>query len=576
MPDWAKDAVWYQVFPERFRNGSRANDPRNDTIPGWRITSWGRDWYAQDAWERKRGGFFKSVFDRRYGGDLIGLREKLDYLQDLGVNALYLNPIFHAPSLHKYDASSLHHVDPFLGPDPEGDLRAIAAANETEDPATWIWTAADRYFLDLVAELHRRGLRVILDGVFNHTGRGFFAFQNLLQRGRTSRYADWYKIDRWNADGSFAYTGWFGHASLPEFRQTPDNLAQPVRRYLFDITRRWMAPAGDAAAGIDGWRLDVAFCLPHGFWRGWRKHVKSIRADAYLTAEIVTVAPEWLRGDEFDAVMNYAWLYPSYAFFSGAAGARQTRSDLDRLRRAYDPDVTLVLQNLLDSHDVGRIASMLANPGLPIREFQQYFETSRVHDRPQFDTRRPTKKVLDRLRQLAVFQMTYPGAPMLYYGTEVGMWGANDPCDRQPMLWDDVVYEPETHTFSGRCKARARKPDLKLFAFFRELIALRNAHPALRRGTLSWVRQADDRVLAFRRTYRGERILVVINAGTDRAWLPKRSPARYLSTGGVVGKPGRAGVEPGGWAVLVEAPPARNIVVKNRKSSDRSGGRTDR
>ena len=148
VPAWAQDAVWYQIFPERFRNGNRANDPQpadftDQPMPGWRIVPWGMEWYGRDRWEQGQD-FRKTVFLRRYGGDLVGVRQKLGYLRDLGINAIYLNPIFHAPSLHKYDASCFHHIDPSFGPDRAGDLRALAAARETEDPKTWIWTAADR------------------------------------------------------------------------------------------------------------------------------------------------------------------------------------------------------------------------------------------------------------------------------------------------------------------------------------------------------------------------------------------------------------------------------------------------
>ncbi len=274
VPDWAKDAIWYQVFPDRFRNGDPRNDPRLEDItgrdvPGWAVCPWGMDWYGRAPWEPQVGDFFKSVYLRRFGGDLMGLREKLGYLQDLGVNAIYLNPIFMAPSLHKYDASCLHHVDPTLGPDRDGDLQLIARAGETENAGTWIWTAADRYFVDLVADIHRRGMRVILDGVFNHVGTGFFAFRDVQRNGRKSRYSKWFSITRWNGDGTFEYAGWFGHKGLPELARTDNDMAPPVRKYLFDITRRWMDPNGDGdpSDGVDGWRLDVAFCVPHGFWR---------------------------------------------------------------------------------------------------------------------------------------------------------------------------------------------------------------------------------------------------------------------------------------------------------------------
>lgn len=558
VPSWAADAIWYQLFPERFRNGSPDNDPRTAGPPGWKVSPWGQDWYRRQAWEKRRGGFFDAVFDRRFGGDLIGVREKLDYLQDLGVNAIYLNPVFQAPSLHKYDAACLHHVDPSFGPDRDGDLRAIAAANETEDPATWIWTSADRYLIDLVADLHRRGMRVILDGVFNHAGRDFFAFRDLLSRGRASRYRNWFRITKWNDDGTFDYAGWFGHASLPEFARTHDNLAAPVRRYIFDITRRWMAPFGDPRDGIDGWRLDVAFCVPDGFWRAWRLHAKSINPESCLTAEIVTRARRWLRGDQFDAVMNYAWLFPTFNFFAPLetpATADGLARELDSVRRTCRAGTHLALQNLLDSHDTGRIATMLANARRPLATFEEYFAAARPTDGSAPGTRKPSRRVYAILRQMIVFQMTCPGAPMLYYGTEAGMWGANDPCNRQPMLWDDIRHEPETHTLRGRCRPSGRQPDAALFRFCRRLIVLRKAHTSLRRGSIRWLRTGQDRLLAYERRLGRERIIVLLNASDTTVRHAIKGPARSLSTGGGIVSPGRVVLKRRGWIVLLLSSP---------------------
>lgn len=560
VPDWAKDAVWYQIFPERFRNGCPASNPRvedfsSKPVPGWKIMPWGGDWYAQQPWERKRGDFFHSVYLRRYGGDLVGIYDKLDYLQSLGINAIYLNPVFHAPSLHKYDGSSFHHVDPAFGPDREGDLRRIARARETEDPATWIWTAADKFLLKLIKEVHRRGMRIILDGVFNHTGRDFFAFRDLLAKGRDSRYRDWYRLKHWNEDGTFEYEGWFGHGSLPELARTAESLAGPVEQYVFDITRRWMDPDGDGdpSDGIDGWRLDVAFCVPHGFWRKWRTHVKRINPEAYLTAEIVTLAKDFLKGDQFDAVMNYMWLFPVVSFFGDARAAMSAtdcRKQLDMVRKAYPPEVTYVQQNLFDSHDVGRVLSMFNNPEiLPIENFDQYFNLSRVKHGGNFRTTKPRAAAVRALKQAVIFQMTYPGAPMIYYGTEVGMWGANDPCDRQAMLWSDVTYAPEQQTPKGRVRPRARKPDLNLLAFYRRAIAMRHREVGLRRGTIKWIKHGDARVLAFERAGPGERILVVLNAGRKAVAVDVPFTGLDLWLGRTLTK-GRKLVAARGWLVV--------------------------
>ena len=559
-PDWAADAIWYQIFPERFRNGSPGSHPRvsdisDRPIPGWKVSPWGLDWYRQEAWERRLGPFQRSVFQRRFGGDLVGVREKLGYLQDLGVNALYLNPVFWAPSLHKYDAACLHHVDPTLGPDRAGDLRRLAHARETENPASWIWTSADRCLLDLVADAHRRGMRVILDGVFNHTGTWFFAFRDLKRNGHRSRYADWYRVTKWKRDGSFDYLGWFGHAGLPELNRDEKSLARPVEEYIFNITRRWMDPDGDGdpSDGVDGWRLDVAFCVPHGFWKRWHKVVKGINPQAYTTGEVVGYAEDFLRGDEFDAVMNYMWLYPTLGFFSPSdqplpAGA--LRRSLEALRRRYPRATGYALQNLLDSHDTGRVLTMLENACPPFENWDAFFNYSRVGQQPGLKTTRPGPKALAALQQMIVFQMTALGAPMLYYGTEVGLWGANDPDNRQPMLWADVRHEPESHTPAGRCPARRRAPDLNLFRFVRQAIAFRKAHPALRRGDLRWVAAGDERMLVFERRGEGEAIRVILNASDQSKKVRLERKARVLWGARRRVRPGMLTLPPRSWLVL--------------------------
>lgn len=560
VPDWAKDAVWYQVFPERFRNGCPDSNPRlEDTgmgqVPGWEISPWGSEWYGQQDWEKKQGRFFRSVYSRRYGGDLVGVIQKLDYLAELGINAIYLNPVFTAQSLHKYDGSCFHHVDPTFGPDRAGDLKALERAAETEDPSTWIWTRADLCLLELLEKAHQRGIRVILDGVFNHTGRAFFAFQDLLKNGKDSRYRDWYIINRWYKDGTFSYKGWFNFKGLPEFGRDEENLVPPVREYIYHATERWMKPvvAGQEREGIDGWRLDVAFCVPPAFWRGWRKHVKALNAEAYITGEIVSYGDDYVQGDMFDAVMNYMWLYAAVNFFTPdkheLSSVEKLQADLDEIRRRYPDEVQFVVQNLLDSHDVARIATMLANPQAATRSWDDYFESTRVKNFPELKTSRPDNRVWSALKQVVMFQMTYLGAPMLYYGTEVGMWGANDPCNRQPMLWDDVSYEPETKAYRGGTGPTIRQPDQALFAFFQKAIRMRKEHPVLNRGSLTWMESGHSRVLAFARAHDGNRVLVYLNASDEPvdcevpvggACLWSREPVQQ----------GLYTVEPRGWLVV--------------------------
>jgi len=563
VPAWARDAVWYQIFPERFRNGCPASNPCRDDFaiappPNWRVSPWRQDWYRQEDWEAANGNFYSSVYARRFGGDLIGVWNKLDYLSDLGINAIYLNPVFKAPSLHKYDGSSFHHIDPTFGPDRAGDEKMLARASETEDPSTWIWTAADRYFIELVREVHRRDMRIIIDGVFNHSGCEFFAFKDLLRRGKASRYNDWYRIAKWHKNGRFRWKGWFGHKSLPEFARQHGTLCPPVKKYIFDITRRWMDPAGDGSLsdGVDGWRLDVAYCLPHTFWKEWRSHVRAINSTAFLCAEIVSTASEYLQGDEFDAVMNYAWTRPVLSFFAPGREkplpARLFRQRLQRLLKARPEPVNHVLQNLLDSHDACRVLTMLENPAVPRTTWNQYFGATRVAEHPDLATTYPGQLSRQVLRQLVIFQMTYIGAPMIYYGTEVGMWGANDPDCRQPMLWDDISFEPEERTVDTQTSATPRGPDNELLAFYRKAIALRHAWTALRTGGLRWLDTHSSRLLGFTRHWKETEIMVVLNAGDKALDYQVHSPRMDLWTGAPVRAAETVTVPNRGWRILLK------------------------
>lgn len=532
VPQWAKDVVWYQIFPERFRNGDPNNDPKiedlreDHPIEGWKIKEWGSDWYEMDQWEKDNfKSVFQSIFSRRYGGDLQGIIDKLDYLEDLGITAIYLNPVFRAPSLHKYDGSSFHHIEETFGPDPEGDRILIEKANETEDPSTWVWTSADLLFLKLVKEAHKRKIRIIIDGVFNHSGRHFFAFQDIIKKGKDSRYTQWYAINRWDkrSPDGFYYTAWFGVHSLPEFKRDEKNLNPQYKQYIFDITRRWMAPKGHVEDGIDGWRLDVAFCIPHGFWKDWRKHVKSINPEAYLTAEVVEIDPSFLHGDEFDAMMNYPFAYSLVEFFIDRK-KKITASEFDRrlkhLREAYPRDITMVMQNLTSSHDSSRLRTHIVNPDMRYRDWTGHFERSKLEKNSDYRIDRGEKEHQAVHKLIALFQMTYPGAPMIYYGDEIGMTGANDPDCRKPMIWDDIEYRDETvHPFKTRKRpVEKNTPDKDLYNHYKKMIKIRNENPALRRGDFISLLTDDKKdIYAFQRSYQDEKIIVVINnSGTKQ------------------------------------------------------------
>lgn len=536
VPAWAKETIWYQIFPERFRNGDPLNDPRVEDMRGadpmnppkaWSVSPWGSDWFELQAWEKQNDDpeLWKHLLRRRYGGDLQGVIDQLPYLKQLGVTALYLNPVFDAPSLHKYDGASYHHIDPNFGPDPTGD-RALMAKENPADPSTWVWTKADELALTLIDAAHAAGMRIIFDGVFNHMGVNSFAFRDLVKNQQRSPYRDWFTVKSWDdpaAGTKFDYEGWFGAKSLPELREDEHGIVDGPRAYIFAATERWMNPKGRGAAhGIDGWRLDVAFCVAHPFWKAWRAHVKHLNPDAYLTAEIVDVPEKtvpYVQGDEFDAEMNYNWAFTAVEFFVDPPAQRITASEFDaklrRLRELYPPGVASVAMNLLGSHDTNRISSYILNRGIGrYREWGKFYSLSKTAENPRYSARRPSDADYALQKLLVIFQMTYPGAPMIYYGDEVGMWGGNDPDCRKPMLWPDVefaaeVFGPDAKTTHAPDKVEIRRD---LLAHYQKMIALRRAHPALLRGDYRTLLADDTRDLfVFERTLGDERVLVIFN-----------------------------------------------------------------
>ncbi len=518
VPTWAKTVVWYQIFPERFRNGDPSNDPTVEDIRGadpqeppkeWHIHPWGSDWYKLQDYEKTNGEpeLWKHLLRRRYGGDLQGVIDKLDYLQDLGITAIYFNPVFQSPSLHKYDSESYHHIDPNFGPDPEGDRRLIATENPL-DPETWVWTSADKLALKLIDEVHQRGMKIIFDGVFNHLGVNSFAFQDVVKNQQNSPYKDWFTIHSWRDEEKgteFDYEGWFGVKSLPELREDENGIVSGPKNYIFAATKRWMDPH-DAGTehGIDGWRLDVAFCIAHPFWKDWRKHVRSINPEAYLTAEIVE-SPEkvkpYMQGDEFDGEMNYNFAFASAEFFFNEDETRITAGEyevkLKELREFYPPGVAYVSQNLFGSHDANRIGSYIVNRGSDIgnfRDWGDYFGASNAINNPDYSPRKPQAEDIALQKLFVIMQMTYVGAPMVYYGDEAGMWGGNDPDCRKPMVWDDIDYDDEVTNPDGSAHAPDKvSVNHDLLDHYKKMIAIRNAHKALQLGSYKTILTDDDK-----------------------------------------------------------------------------------
>jgi glycosidase len=582
-PAWAADAIWYQIFVERFRNGDPGNDPTVEDVrdfttdpmpPGWQITPWGWDWYRQEPWARASGRpFYDMVQFRRYGGDLQGVLDRLDYLQALGVTALYLNPINDAPSLHKYDAGNYQHVDRNFGPDPRADA-AKMAAEDLSDSSTWGWTSADSLFLKLVAEAHRRDMKIILDYSWNHTGRTFPAWRDLVAKQRGSKYADWYAIERLDDPSTpdtneFSYRGWVGVPSLPEWKKIgrPEgkthgaiegNLMPGVRDLVFAVTRRWLDPNGDGdpSDGIDGFRLDVAEMVPLGFWRDYRRFVRSINPEAYLVGEVwfedwprmYDPAP-WLQGDVFDAVMHYRWFAPTRRFLSRgepALTASGYARELDSIMRGLPPAHYRVLMNLTASHDTPRFSTSLYNPGI-----FKYRVTPR--DNPGYRLDRPDALTRRMQEQVLVQQFTDLGAPHIWNGDEVGMWGADDPDERKPLVWADLRYEDEVADPFGRSRRRDRvAPDTALFQVYQQLAALRKAHIRLFvDGTRSWLVTDDARgLLAYERALGDQRALVAFNASDTPHEITLTADGRYR-----LAFPAGGSVTASGGALTAQLPP---------------------
>jgi cyclomaltodextrinase len=538
-PQWSKGAVWYQIFPERYSNGDPSNDPKAsdqngaypfDDTSAFQIHPWTSDWYQLQPYEQKNGkNIWYQLQRRRYGGDLQGVINKLDYIQSLGVTAIYMTPIFWSPSSHKYDALCYHHVDPTFGPDPDGDKKLMTKENPL-DPNTWVWTSADLLALKLIQEVHKRKMHIIFDGVFNHMGAKSFAFQDVEKNQQASPYKDWFIIDSWRDEArgtSFQYKGWFGVKTLPEFKEDSNGIVAGPKQYIFNATKRWMNPMNKGAQfGIDGWRLDVAYDVGHPFWKDWRKWVRSINPQAYMTAELVYPIDKtkpYLMGDEFDATMNYNFAFIVHDFFvqdSTASTVTQFDSRLKELREAFGPAVAYSMQNLMDSHDATRIGSAVANPdGRKFGDWGKYFNWSQKSNNKNYNARKPTTEQLQKQKLIAAFQALYLGSPMIYYGDEAGMWGSNDPDCRKPMVWADKKYDAETfNPDQTQHDPDAVSFNTELFNWYKKFLSLRKQYASLRLGDFNTLLTDDvHKLYVFSRKYGKEEVVVIINRGNQPA-----------------------------------------------------------
>lgn len=427
-PDWVKDAIFYQIFPDRWAKSDRVSKP--DNLQPW------------DAPPTYNG--FK-------GGDLIGVLEHLDYLTDLGINAIYFNPIFASASNHRYHTHDYYTVDPILG--------------------------GNAAFTELLRAAHDRGIRVILDGVFNHASRGFFQFNHLLETGQESPYRNWFHVYDWplnayNEGEAPNYAAWWGLHALPKFN-TDNN---DVREFLWNVGTHWLEQ------GIDGWRLDVPSEIDDdAFWQEFRRRCKAINPEAYIVGELWDDAQRWLRGDQFDAQMNYPFTRIAFGFFGGhnlnqhdtvntglgyieACNGQQFAERLDHLHHAYDPQIVQAQMNMLGSHDTPRLYT-IAN------------------------------RDLSTVRLMFLCQMTVAGAPNIYYGDEIAMPGNRDPDCRRAFPWDN-----------------REAWNMGLLEDVRSFIRLRHATPALRRGDFQ-ILHALEQVVVYRRTYEEQTVIVAFNSG---------------------------------------------------------------
>lgn len=544
---WAKHAIWYQIMVERFRNGLPSNNPTHESLKGawpdwlpdsWTVTPWTQDWYKKDPWfyQCDQQDFYHGIQARRYGGDLQGVLDKVDYLAQLGITAVYFNPLNDAPSMHKYDPAYYHHIDRYFGPDPQGDGEKMLAENK-DDPQQWVWTEADKLFLQVIGAFHDRGIKVIVDYSWNHTGKNFWALEDIRRHGKASKYYDWYNIyeldDPATSHDEMKYKYWAGAKTLPELRDSLEgelplegrlgrlegNIFSPtLREHIFAVASRWLDPDGDGNPqdGIDGFRLDVAAEIPIGFWKEFRAKVRAINPEAYLVGEIwwekwpdEMLDPKPFLGEAFDAVMNYRWYREARRFFGHNVENISPSKFIEHIHQLLDPlsmEFNQAMMNVAASHDSPRLASSLYN-------HNKYKYQANPRDMA-YRTDRPSEEARARQRMLLLHQFTYLGAPHIWYGDEVGMWGADDPDCRKPMVWDDLDYDPETHEVDGVQHGRYNEVyvDSTLYNYYRELINLRKHYASLVSGALEFVHHEDDQgLLVYKRVLNKEEILVLFN-----------------------------------------------------------------
>lgn len=514
-PDWAKGAIIYQIFVDRFYNGDRSNDVETDEY--FYI---GEGTHKNSDWMK-----YPREMDVRefYGGDIAGVMKKLDYLQDLGVEAIYLNPIFVSPSNHKYDIQDYDYIDPHFGRivkndgenlqrDENGNLIIHDPEHPNKDATRYICRVTDKenleasnqLFIEFVEEVHRRGMKVILDGVFNHCG----SFNKWLDReciyedapgyekgafvSKDSPYRTFFKFreDTWPYNVN--YDGWWGHDTLPKlnYEESPK-----LYEYIMRIARKWVSPPYN----VDGWRLDVAADLGqtaeynHHFWHEFRRNVKEANPNAIVLAEHYGDPTEWLKGDQWDTVMNYdAFMEPLTWFLTGVEKhSDEYRGDLignadaffgsmRHYMTRFNTQSLQVAMNELSNHDHSRFLTRTNH------------QVGRISSRGADAANEGVNKNLFRMAVL--MQMTWPGAPTIYYGDEAGLCGWTDPDSRRAYPWG---HEDE-----------------ELIQYHKELIRIHKEHQVLRTGSILFL-FGEYQCISYGRFDDNEHIVVAINISQD-------------------------------------------------------------
>lgn len=550
IPAWAKEAIWYQVFVERFRNGDPQNDPTSESIQGswphkfgedWKVTEWTSDWYTSSKGYTGKDFYDLDIQTRRYGGDLQGILDKLDYLEDLGINAIYINPINDAPSLHKFDARNYRHIDINIGPDSAGDLEIMA----TEDPldvGTWKWTSADQLFIKLIKELHQRNIKIVVDYSWNHTGIKFWAWKDILKNGKNSKYAHWYEIESFDdpntPEDEFKYSGWAGVRELPELKKVDvenrvhgkfytGNIHPEIKQHIFNVSKRWLDPNGDGNFddGIDGFRLDVADQIGMDFWRDYRNFVRSVNPQTLLVGEIwweswpdtlMDPRPYVNDGEVFDIVMFYQAYKPARGFFAKSQEFGGAEGLVKGWNEAIQniPDNTVKSMMMMSaSHDSPRLLTSFQNKN-------KYKYQANPRDNQTYHTGPPDPETIERTKLYLAFQFTMPGAPQIWAGDEMGMWGGDDPDCRKPLWWNDLTFENETSDpYKKNDASHEVTFNQELNEYYKELIQLRKQHPVLRTGTHQFLYAKED-LLIYQRTNESDRIVVMLNNANESVEIP--------------------------------------------------------